>query len=66
MNRKRRSLLTLLMLLPLSGESREAESITPSCMARPVDDSPALDLSDKVRIAADSGEVLLTRELIIL
>ena len=66
MNRKTRSLLTLLMLLPLAAESREAENITPSCMARPVDDSPALDLSDKVRIAADSGEVLLTRELIIL
>ena len=66
MNRKRRSLLTLLLMLPLAAESREAESITPSCMARPVDDSPALDLSGKVRIAADSGEVLLTRELIIL
>jgi LPS-assembly protein len=65
-NRKRRSLLTLLMLLPLAAESRGAERITPSCMAQPVDDSPALDLSGKVRIAADSGEVLLTRELIIL
>jgi LPS-assembly protein len=65
-NTKRRSLLTLLLLLPLTAETRETERITPSCMARPVDDSPALDLSDKVRIASDSGEVLLTRELIIL
>ena len=35
-------------------------------MARPVDETPSADLSGKVRIAADSGEVLLTRELIIL
>ena len=35
-------------------------------MARPLDETPPADLSGKVRIAADSGEVLLTRELIIL
>ncbi len=64
-NRKTRSLLTLLIIL-LSTELRAAERITPSCMAQPVDDTPATDLSGKVRIAADSGEVLIGRDLIIL
>lgn len=54
-----------MMTLPVVTTSLAASSVTPSCMARPVDKTSVVDLSNKVRISADSGEVQLKNDLII-
>ena len=56
-------MLTLLSALLAATNATGAGSVTPSCMARPVAEGAVIDLSDRVRIAADSGEVVFADDV---
>jgi LPS-assembly protein len=59
------SLLVISGLLSVPAGSLAEGSVTPSCMARPLQADEVVDLSDKVRISADSGEVQIKKQLVI-
>ncbi len=58
-------LLTMSALLLLTAATASAGSITPSCQARTVVFEEVDDLTDKVKIVADSGELFMKNELLI-
>ena len=58
-------MLTLLAAFLAVTDASGAGSVTPSCMARPVAPEGVIDVSDRVRISADSGEVQIAEKLII-